>query len=74
MSIRDRRAALVEQGVAAGGEFMTQKRQIAGARSPAVAKAVGAQYGITDPKEQAQFAEFLYLNPEMAGSLQSSIK
>ena len=74
MSIRERRAALVEQGVAAGGEFMTQKRSIAGARSPAVAQAVGQQYGITDPKEQAQFAEFLYLNPEMAGSLQSSIK
>lgn len=74
MSIRERRAALVEQGVAAGGEFMTQKRSIAGARSPAVAQAVGSQYGITDPKEQAQFAEFLYLNPEMAGSLQSSIK
>jgi hypothetical protein len=53
---------------------MAQKRQIAGARSPAVAQAIGNQYGITDPSEQAQFAEFLSLNPEMAGSLQSSLK
>ena len=74
MSIRERRASLVEQGVAAGGQFMAQKRQIAGARSPAVAQAIGNQYGITDPSEQAQFAEFLSLNPEMAGSLQSSLK
>jgi len=74
MSIRERRAALVEQGVEAGGDFFARKRQIAGAKDPAVAKAVGNAYGITDPREQAQFAEFLSLNPEMAGSLTSSIK
>ena len=74
MSIRERRAALVEQGVEAGGDFFARKRMIAGAKDPAVAQAIGNQYGITDPCEQAQFAEFLSLNPEMAGSLQSSLK
>ncbi len=74
MSIRERRADLLEAGVEAGGDFFAKKRQITGAKNPAVAKAVGQAYGITYPREQAQFAEFLSLNPEMAGSLQSSLK
>ena len=49
-------------------------RKMGGAKAPAVAKAIGSQYGITDPKEQAQFAEYIALNPQMAGPLSSSLK
>ena len=74
MQKQERRAQLAEVGLEQAGEFYTQKRKIGGAKNPAVAKAIGSQYGITDPKEQAQFAEYIALNPQMAGPLSSSLK
>lgn len=74
MGKRERRADLVELGAGQVGQFLTSKQAIVGAQSPAAMRAIGQAYGITDPTEQQQFAEYLSANPEMASMFQSSLK